>query len=160
MTALVFVVALMGYALDQVSKYLAVRELTGRAPVEVLGEVVRFRLLRNPGAAFSAGEALTPVITVVAIMASAVVVFYARQARHRGWAIALGLLLSGVVGNLTDRLLRMPSPFRGHVVDFIALPHWPVFNVADICIDVAGACFVVLLLRGTRLDGGPRQGTS
>ncbi|MCW2846585.1 MAG: peptidase signal peptidase, partial [Marmoricola sp.] len=72
---------------------------------------------------------------------------------HRGWAVALGLLLAGVTGNLVDRIFRAPGPFRGHVVDFFALPNWPVFNVADICIDVAGALFVILLLRGVRLDG-------
>jgi signal peptidase II len=60
------------------------------------------------------------------------------------------------VGNLTDRVLREPGPFRGHVVDFLALPHWPVFNVADMCIDTAGALFVLLLLRGDHLDGSPR----
>ena len=88
-------------------------------------------------------------------MAAVVVVVLAVRVRHRGWAVALGLLLAGIVGNLTDRMLRSPGPFRGHVVDFFALPHWPVFNVADICIDVAGVMFVVLILRGDHLDGTP-----
>jgi signal peptidase II len=136
-----------------VTKHLAVRELTGRAPVEVLGELLQLRLVRNPGAAFSAGASLTPYITVVAIVATLVAGYYAFRVRHRGWALALGLLLAGVTGNLIDRLFRAPGPFRGHVVDFFALPHWPVFNVADICINLAGVLLVVLLLRGTRLDG-------
>ena len=103
--------------------------------------------------AFSAGASLTPLISVVALVAALVVTFYVFRVRHRGWAVALGLLLAGVSGNLSDRLFRSPGPFRGHVVDFFALPHWPVFNVADICIDVAGAMMVVLLLRGVRMDG-------
>jgi signal peptidase II len=135
-----------------------VRELAGRAPVEVVGTFLQLRLLRNPGAAFSAGSSLTPVISVIALVAAVVVVFYALRARHRAWALALGLLLAGVTGNLVDRMFRAPGPFRGHVVDFIALPNWPVFNVADICIDVAGALFVILLLRGVRLDGSRHEG--
>jgi signal peptidase II len=148
-------VAAVAYAVDQVSKYLAVRHLTGRDPVQVVGELLQLRLLRNPGAAFSAGESLTPLISVAALVAAIVVVVLAVRVRHRGWAVALGLLLAGIVGNLTDRMLRSPSPFRGHVVDFFALPHWPIFNVADMCIDAAGVMFVVLILRGDHLDGTP-----
>ena len=143
--------------MDQVSKQIAVRELAGHDPVPLLGTFLQLRLLRNPGAAFSAGASLTPLITVVALVATVVVVHYARRVRHRGWAVALGLLLAGVTGNLVDRLFRAPGPFRGHVVDFFALPNWPVFNVADICIDVAGVLLVILLLRGIRLDGSRHE---
>jgi len=150
---LAFVVAGIALVLDVVSKHLAVRELTGRAPVQVVGELLELRLVRNPGAAFSAGAGLTPVITVVAMVAAVVAAYYALRVRHRGWAVALGLLLAGVGGNLVDRLFRTPGAFRGHVVDFLALPNWPVFNVADMCINVAGVLIVVLLVRGVRLDG-------
>jgi signal peptidase II len=142
---------------DVLTKQLAVRELTGREPVQVLGEVLQLQLVRNPGAAFSAGASLTPFISVVALVAACAVTFYAFRVRHRGWAVALGLLLAGVSGNLVDRLFRAPGPFRGHVVDFFALPNWPVFNVADICIDVAGGLMVLFLLRGIRLDGERHQ---
>lgn len=152
-TTLALVVALVALLVDLGSKQLAVRELSGRGPVEVFGSFLQLRLIRNPGAAFSAGAGMTPVITAIAVLASCVVLYYACRVRHRGWAVALGLLLSGVVGNLVDRLFRAPGPFRGHVVDFFALPHWPIFNVADVCIDLAGALFVILLLRGIRLDG-------
>jgi signal peptidase II len=152
-TPLAFAVAGVALLIDVLSKHFAVRELTGHAPVQVVGDLLELRLLRNPGAAFSAGASLTPVIAVFALVAAVVVGYYALKVRHRGWAVALGLLLAGVLGNLLDRLFRAPAPFHGHVVDFIALPHWPVFNVADICIDTAGAMFVVLLLRGVRLDG-------
>jgi signal peptidase II len=148
---------MVALVVDLVSKQIAVRELTGREPVQVVGDLFQLRLLRNPGAAFSVGPSLTPVITVVAIVAALVICFYATRVRHRGWAVALGLLLAGVTGNLVDRIFRAPGPFRGHVVDFFALPNWPVFNVADICIDVAGAVFVVLLIRGVRLDGARHE---
>ena len=152
-TRLALLVAVLGVVTDLLSKQVAVHELTGRAPVSVLGEVLQLRLVRNPGAAFSAGASLTPVISVVAVVATLVVSYFAFRVRHRGWAVALGLLLAGVSGNLIDRIFRAPGPFRGHVVDFFALPNWPVFNVADICIDVAGALFVLLLLRGAPFDG-------
>ena len=151
--ALALGVALLGLLVDLGTKQLAVQELTGRAPVRVLGEVLQLRLIRNPGAAFSAGASMTPVISVVAIVAAVVVLTYVRRVRHRGWAVALGLLLAGVVGNLVDRLVRPPGPLRGHVVDFLALPNWPIFNVADVCIDLAAVLLVVLLVRGVRLDG-------
>ncbi len=147
----------MGFAIDQTTKILAVRELEDRAPVELIGTFLELRLVRNPGAAFSTGASLTPIITLVAIVAAVVVVVLALRVRHRGWAVGLGLLLAGVLGNLTDRMLRDPGPFRGHVVDFFALPNWPVFNVADICINVAAAFFVILLFRGVRLDGSRHE---
>ena len=143
----------MAWAVDAASKQFALHELSGRAPVEVVGELFQLTLVRNAGAAFSAGAAFTGVISVVAIVATVVITAYVLKVRHRGWAFGLGMLLAGVVGNLTDRLLREPGPLRGHVVDFFQLPHWPVFNVADICINVAAVTFVVLLVRGIRLDG-------
>jgi signal peptidase II len=155
--ALAFLVAALALAVDQVTKVLAVHKLTDRGPVEVVGSFLQLRLLRNAGAAFSTGTSLTPVISVIALIAVVVVIVLATRVGHRGWALGLGLLLAGVSGNLVDRMLRAPGPFRGHVVDFFALPHWPVFNVADICIDVAGAVFVILLIRGVRLDGSRHE---
>jgi signal peptidase II len=152
-TVLALTVAALGLLADQVSKHLAVQHLTGQSPVPVIGSVLQLRLLRNPGAAFSAGTTMTPAISALALVATLVVVYFTFRVRHRGWAVALGLLLAGVVGNLADRLFRSPAPFRGHVVDFLELPHWPVFNVADIMIDTAGAIFLILLVRGVRLDG-------
>jgi signal peptidase II len=156
-TGLALGIGLVGLAVDQATKIVAVRELTDREPVEVVGEVLRLVLVYNPGAAFGAGASITPVITVIAIVATCVVLWQMTKVRHLGWAVALGLLLAGVLGNLTDRLLRDPGPFRGHVVDFLALPNWPVFNVADMCINVAGVLLVVLLLRGVGVDGS-REG--
>ena len=76
-----------------------------------------------------------------------------RRVRNYVWAVAFGLLLAGITGNLTDRLFRAPGVLRGHVVDFLMLPHWPIFNVADMCINVAAALILVQAFRGIRLDG-------
>ena len=152
-TRLAFAVGFVALLVDVLSKRLAVRELTGREPVEIVGDFLQLRLVRNPGAAFGAGASLTPVISVIAIIAVVVIVYFVLRVRNRGWAVALGLLLAGVGGNVVDRMFRDPGPFRGHVVDFFALPHWPVFNVADICIDVGAALLALLLIRGVRLDG-------
>jgi signal peptidase II len=92
-------------------------------------------------------------------MAAAVVVLVvAFRTRNSTWSVALGLLLAGVLGNLVDRIFRDPGPMRGHVVDFLQLPHWPVFNVADICINVAAALILVQVVRGVRLDGSRHHG--
>ncbi|WP_445257462.1 signal peptidase II [Nocardioides aurantiacus] len=159
-TGLALGVGLVGLVVDQATKVLAVRELTGREPVQVVGSWFELVLVRNPGAAFSAGASVTPVISVIAIVATVVVLWQVRRVRHRAWALALGLLLAGVTGNLVDRLLRPPGPLRGHVVDFFALPNWPVFNVADICINVAGALLVLLLFRGINPDGTRHDATA
>jgi signal peptidase II len=81
------------------------------------------------------------------------IVRFARRLRSAPWAIALGLLLGGACGNLADRLFRAPGPGRGYVVDWIELPHWPVFNIADACIVVGAVIAVLLALRGIAVDG-------
>ena len=90
------------------------------------------------------------------LIAVGVIFFIVRTSRRlysMAWAVTLGLLLGGAAGNLTDRLLRSPGVFRGEVVDWIQLPHWPVFNVADSCIVCGGFLAVVLAARGIGLDG-------
>lgn len=150
---MLLLVGVLGLALDQITKQLAVDHLADQAPVHVLGSLVQLSLVRNPGAAFSTGTSHTWVFTIVAVVATLVVLWFSLRIRSTGWAWALGLLLAGVLGNLGDRLFREPGGFRGHVVDFIALPHWPVFNVADICINLAALFFIIQILRGVRIDG-------
>lgn len=147
------VVASVAYVLDQVTKAVAVQQLEGRPPVEVLGEVLSLRLVRNPGAAFGVAGSATVVFTVVAALVAVAILRTATRLRSRSWALALGLLLGGAVGNLTDRLLRPPGPLRGHVIDFLELPRWPVFNVADMAIVSGAVLIVVLTWRGRQLDG-------
>jgi len=146
-------VAVTAYAVDLVTKVLAVRHLTPGEPVEVVGSLLRFDLVRNPGAAFSTGTSYTVLLSVIALIAAGVVIRFGRRLGDRTWAVALGLLLAGVCGNLTDRIVREPSPLRGHVIDFFMLPHWPVFNVADTCINVAAGLILLQVYRGVRIDG-------
>jgi signal peptidase II len=141
------------YGLDQLTKHLAVQHLEGQPDKELVGELLQLRLVFNPGAAFSAGTSYTQVITCIAIAAVVVILWFSRRLGTLLWALAFGLLLAGVAGNLTDRLFRDPGPLRGHVVDFFMLPNWPVFNVADMCINGAAILILVQAFRGIHLDG-------
>jgi signal peptidase II len=135
-------VAVVGLGLDFSTKQLAVSNLD---PPSYLGGLITLQLIRNSGAAFSLGENYTIVFTVLAALALLfVLVVLLRRIAHLGWAVALGLLTAGVAGNLTDRIFRPPALFHGHVVDFIQLPHWAIFNVADMCVTSA-ACLIVIL---------------
>ena len=145
-------VAAAGLALDQVSKTLAMRNLDD-GDIDVLGSWLVLHLTRNPGAAFSTGTQYTLLFSLLAIAAVVVVLYLSRRVGSLLWAIALGLLFAGVSGNLIDRVFRDPAPLRGHVVDFLMVPHWPVFNVADICINVAAGLILVQAFRGIRIDG-------
>lgn len=147
------VVCVVVYALDQATKALALARLTEGQPVEVVDGILQLRLVFNPGAAFSLGTGVTWLLTLVAVVVVVVVVRIAARLGSRGWAVALGLLLAGALGNLTDRLVRPPGFARGHVIDFLELPNWPVFNVADSSICVSAVVIVVLGLRGIRVDG-------
>ncbi|TWG89821.1 signal peptidase II [Nocardioides sp. J9] len=146
-------VAAAMFAVDQVTKVLAVDRLTDRPDVEVVGELLQLHLTYNPGAAFSLGTRFTVALSVLAIVATLVVLWLSRRVQSRWWAVALGFMLAGIDGNLADRLLRDPAPFRGHVVDFLMLPNWPVFNVADICINVGVVMVLIQVLRGVAMDG-------
>lgn len=153
-------VALVGLAADQVTKALAVALLTPGEPVPVAGQVLQLVLLRNPGAAFSFATGATWIFTIIATVVVVAVLRVSRKLGSRAWALALGLLLAGATGNLVDRLVRAPGFARGHVVDFLALPNWPVFNVADSMICTAAALIVVLALRGVEIDGRRAGGRS
>lgn len=146
---------------DVLTKRLAVDRLSGRAPIEVIDGILTFRLVRNPGAAFGMAAGLTVVLTLVAVVVVVVMLRVAARLRSVGWAVALALVLGGAVGNLVDRLFRDPGPLRGRVIDYIELPHWPVFNVADSCIVSGGLLMVLLSLRGVQYDGSraPRDTT-
>jgi len=147
------IVALVLYAIDVATKIVAIDKLTGREDIKVVGDILQLHLTRNAGAAFSTGTQYTVVLTCIAIVAVGIVLWLSRRLGNVVWAVALGFLLAGVAGNLTDRMLRDPGPFRGHVIDFLMLPNWPVFNVADICINVAAGLILIQAFRGVRLDG-------
>ena len=148
-------VAVVGLALDVVTKVLAVSQLQPGQPVRLVGGVLTLRLIRNSGAAFSQGERFTTIFAVAAVLVLGyVAIRLVPRLGHGGWAVALGLLTAGVGGNLADRLFRSPGVLRGHVVDFLQLPHWPIFNVADMCITAAAVMVVVLaVIKNVGLDG-------
>jgi signal peptidase II len=146
-------VAIFVYAADVISKVIVVATLTPLRPVRLLGGFLQLTLLRNGGAAFSFGTSMTVVFTLIAVGVIFFILRTSRRLRSVPWAITLGLLLGGATGNLTDRLLRAPGVFRGEVVDWIQVPHWPVFNLADSAIVCGGVLAVLLAMRGIRLDG-------
>lgn len=150
-------VALVGLALDVTTKQLAVRFLDPQDPPSYAGGLVTLQLVRNSGAAFSLGERYTVVFTVLATLALLFVLLVLfRRIAHLGWAVALGLLTAGVAGNLADRIFRPPSLFHGHVVDFIQLPHWAIFNVADMCVTSAAVLILILAILLNVSLGGER----
>ena len=146
-------VACFVLAADVISKAVVVGRLAGHPPIRLLGGLLTLTLTRNGGAAFSIGTSMTILFTVIALGVVIYILRAARNLRSIGWAVALGLLLGGAVGNLLDRIFRAPGPFEGHVVDWIELPHWPVFNLADSAITCAAVLIVLLALRGIRVDG-------
>jgi signal peptidase II len=146
-------VAVFVLAADLVSKAIVVSGLSGHAPIRLLGGLLTLRLLRNSGAAFSIGTSMTFVFTAIAVGVIVFILRTARKLRSLPWAVTLGLLLGGATGNLSDRLFRAPGVLRGSVVDWIELPHWPVFNLADSAIVCGGVLAVLLAIRGLRIDG-------
>ena len=146
-------VSLAVYALDMTSKLIVVATMHYGQPIRLLGPALELDYTRNSGAAFSIGETYTIIFTAIAVGVIVMILRLARKLFSLPWAIALGLLLGGALGNLTDRITRAPGLFRGWVVDFIHLPHWPIFNLADSAICVGGALMVLLAFRGLHPDG-------
>ena len=132
---------------------IVVINMPGRPPIRLLGGALTITLTRNGGAAFSIGGSMTIVFTAIALGVVIYILRTARNLRSIGWAVTLGLLLGGATGNLLDRIFRAPGLFQGHVVDWIELPDWPVFNLADSAIVCAGVLVVLLALLGIRMDG-------
>jgi signal peptidase II len=145
-------VALFVLTLDIVTKVIVVATLSHRE-IGLLGGFLHLLVDRNSGAAFSVGPSLTILYSLIAITVVVVILRTSRRIRSLSWAITLGLLLGGATGNLVDRIFRWPGPFRGWVVDWIQIPHWPVFNLADSAIVCGGILAVLLSARGIHLDG-------
>ncbi|MGE5829033.1 MAG: signal peptidase II [Micromonosporaceae bacterium] len=145
-------------AIDQLTKQLVLARLDEGHPVRLLGGAVYLSLTRNSGAAFSIGVGYTAIFPIISVAVVTGIVLLARQLRSLPWALAMGLILGGALGNLTDRLFRAPGPFVGHVVDFISVfdeagRKFPIFNAADSAL-VCGVILAVLLeLTGRRRDG-------
>jgi len=147
------VVAVTAYLSDQLTKIVALDVLADGDPRPFIGDLIRFKLIGNPGAALSLGASNTWVMTAIALAVLVAIVVVARQLGSRAWAIALGLLLGAAIGNLTDRFVRPPGGGQGHVVDFIDYNRWFIGNVADIWIVSAAALIVILAVLGIGVDG-------
>lgn len=149
-------VAVAVYLVDQLSKLLVTANLEmGGPPVKVLGDLLQFVYVRNSGAAFSIGAGSTWIFTIIAMAVLVFVIWYSPRIRSIAWSVVFGLLLGGLLGNLSDRLLRPPGFGEGEVVDFLKIPLLPaIFNLADTAIVTAAAVFIILTIRGVGLDGG------
>jgi signal peptidase II len=135
------------WLLDFATKSWAINSLDSRNPVKLLGEFLQLTLLKNSGAAFSLAQGATIIFTIFAILVVAAIAYYSIKITSFGWSIVLGLALGGILGNLTDRIFRSPGFFEGHVIDWIQIPNWPVFNLADSAIVVAATIAVILSIR-------------
>lgn len=141
---------------DLVTKILAVAFIDPRDPIRIVGDTVTLTLIRNPGAAFSMATGMTWLLTLVAVAVVIGVIRIGRTLRSSWWALGLGLVLGGALGNLVDRFFRSPGPLQGHVVDFVSIGWWPVFNVADSSIVCGAILLVVITLFGIEPDGTRR----
>ncbi len=158
-------VALGVIVIDQITKAIVLATLqpriaAGEGPIEVIGSILRLTFVENTGAGFGIGSNFTWVFALIAVIVAVVIIRTARKLGSIAWAIALGGLLGGAMGNLVDRIIRAPGfgeayagPGQGYVVDFIQLPYWPVFNVADMSIVGSAILMVLLTIRGIPLTG-------
>lgn len=150
--------ALVVYGLDQVTKVLVTQNLPYQQAVPVLGEILQFQYVRNPGAAFSFATGYTWVLSIIAVGAIGFIIWFAPRIRSLAWATMFGLVLGGAFGNVTDRLTRPPGFGVGHVIDFIQVWGFPaIFNIADIAVVSAMGLFLLLSLRNIGLDGVRRK---
>lgn len=151
---LLSVVALAVLALDQFAKYLVVSNMEVGQLIPVLGDFFQLYFVKNSGAAFSLASGFTWILSIVAVGVIVAIIVFARRIKSTAWAIMIGLLLGGALGNVTDRLFREPGFGIGHVIDFLKLWQFPaIFNIADVAIVTGMGLFLLLTLRGVGLDG-------
>jgi signal peptidase II len=135
--------------LDYATKFLALHYLTD-GPVKVIGNLLKFNLTFNSGAAFSLASSGTIFLSTFSLIMVAVIFYFSRKVKSTPWAVALGLALGGIFGNLADRIFRSPGALQGEVVDWIQIPNWPVFNIADI--GVVSAAILITILSAKNID--------
>ena len=132
---------------DFATKTWALTSLSSSEPRKIIGSFLQLTLVHNPGAAFSFATGFTFVFSLLALAVVVAVVYFAPKITSGGWQLCIGLLLGGVLGNLTDRIFREPSFLSGHVIDWIQIPNFPIFNIADIAISTAALISFVLSVR-------------
>ncbi len=146
-------VAMTAYLIDLATKTWVVSTMVEGDSIDVIPSLLDWHFIRNPGAAFSIGTDFTWFFTVIMVVVVCGIIVQIRRVHSAGWATALGLVLGGALGNLTDRLFREPSFGQGHVVDFIALPNFAIFNIADMAVVSGVALICLFTLRGVGIDG-------
>ena len=132
---------------DLATKTWALANLDSRSPVKIIGTFLQLTLVKNSGAAFSLAQGATILFSIFACVVVGAIAYFAPKLTSKGWSVVLGLALGGVLGNLSDRIFRDPGFLTGHVIDWIELPNWPVFNIADSAIVIAAAIAVVLSIK-------------
>ncbi|CAN2193608.1 LspA Lipoprotein signal peptidase [Candidatus Nanopelagicaceae bacterium] len=142
-----FSVAWAVWVLDLATKIWAVNNLSYKSNIKVIGEFFQLTFVRNSGAAFSFAAGATIFLSIFGLIVMSAILYYSLQITSRGWAVVLGLLLGGILGNMVDRIFREPGVLRGHVIDWMQLPNWPVFNIADTAIVTAAVISMVLTAR-------------
>ncbi|MEN9324276.1 MAG: hypothetical protein RL414_30 [Actinomycetota bacterium] len=138
--------AFLVIGLDSATKKIALAQLSDE-PVKILGNFLKLRLLHNPGAAFSVGETKTFYLSLFAILALILVLYLSRRLISKPWAYVAGLVIGGITGNLLDRIFRTPGFLRGEVIDWIEVPHWPTFNLADSALFIAAGIACILTFK-------------
>ena len=146
------VVAITVVAIDRVTKMWAVDALDGGRVIVLVDPWWQLRLVYNSGAAFGFAGGYTAVISIVAVVVAVAILRMSRRLRNVWWAVALGGILGGALGNLIDRMTQEPGPLRGFVIDFIEWPGFPVWNLADAAIVGSVALVLLLSLRDVPYD--------
>jgi len=144
--------------LDSASKSLALATLSDN-PVRLLGTFLQLHLVYNSGAAFSIATNRTTYLSAFGLAVATLILVRAWRMNNRAWITAAGLVVGGITGNLLDRIFRPPGALAGQVVDWIELPHWPTFNLADSSI-VVGAVLVAILVMRNIPSESSTDGTS
>ena len=152
----IFPLALLVWAVDFLTKNWAIENLSS-SPRKIIGSLLQLTLLRNPGAAFSLATGFTIIFTSLSIAVALFITRFASRITSRPWAVVAGLVLGGVLGNLTDRAFREPGFLYGYVIDWIEIPHWPVFNVADSAIFIAAGIAILLTVKNISPITPPRE---
>ena len=142
-----FSVAWAVWVLDLATKIWAVNNLSYKSNIKVIGEFFQLTFVRNSGAAFSFAAGATIFLSIFGLIVMSAILYYSPQITSQGWAVVLGLVLGGILGNMVDRIFREPGVLRGHVIDWMQLPNWPVFNIADSAIVSAAVIAMVLTAR-------------
>ena len=142
-----FSVAWFVWILDLATKLWAVSTLSHRSDIKVIGSFFKLTLVRNSGAAFSLAAGATIFLSIFGILFLCAILYFSPRITSKGWAVVLGLVMGGILGNLVDRIFREPGVLRGHVIDWMQLPNWPIFNIADSAIVIAALIAMVLTAR-------------